>query len=364
MTEYSPAKAAAQASKPFTSFGSKVLEYGRGALAPLYVGSEIAGVLSDQEKGKPGTETARRALEALPFAVDKSSLGQRGGAGSLTRGGARAALHGIKTGDPIEIALGGGLATAGAAGTIKQDTKTIKDTFKTVKEIIPSAKGVAQDVRSASFAKAVASGVEQEAADIAAKKAGSRAAIKQIGKGILQAGVKSIPGVNLAFAVPFAVTRAAEGDISGAGLELATAIPFLGLAAQGVLAYRDVQKALEQEEEKNEAQKRLKKAQGEVKDTRELMPDKAPWRPVKRGDIEKLAAKTGEIRTLEASPYRPTEEEKWEKRLGIPSKSDEELKVATNSPESFEQQFKREYGFNPVFENAMRAGLNKIILGQ
>jgi hypothetical protein len=70
------------------------------------------------------------------------------------------------------------------------------------------------------------------------KEAGEMAG-KYLIKGGLKAAAKQIPLAGLAVSAPFAVSRALEGDWSGAGLELASAVPIAGLAADVYLAKRD-----------------------------------------------------------------------------------------------------------------------------
>lgn len=96
----------------------------------------------------------------------------------------------------------------------------------------------------------------KSAAETAAKEAGEIAT-----KSLLKGAVKQIPVAGLAVSLPFAAIRAWNKDWLGAGLELAGAIPFgIGLGAQGVLAARDINKAMEEAEQNNTQQaQRLRK---------------------------------------------------------------------------------------------------------
>jgi len=154
-------------------------------------------------------------------------------------------VGGTLTGDlgNLGIAAGGVFAAfmgIKGIGAIKA-AKALKGGGKTVAGI---AKAVGAGKAAGRGTGAVAKEAGEEVVEGIAKKGVAKAA----GKGILKSLLKKIPGIGLLMGLGFAVGRLAEGDVVGAGLEVASGaagiVPGLGTAAGiGIdvgLAARDI----------------------------------------------------------------------------------------------------------------------------
>lgn len=108
--------------------------------------------------------------------------------------------------------------------------------------------GVAAKVASTTAVKETGEAVAKAGGKSAAK-AGAKAA----GKGLLKSAAKKLPGVGLLFGLGFGINRLMEGDVLGAGLEVASGaasiIPGIGTAASAAidigLGARDVKKEID-----------------------------------------------------------------------------------------------------------------------
>jgi hypothetical protein len=111
----------------------------------------------------------------------------------------------------------------------------------------------AGDVASVALGAAVKDAPVWAAAKAATKEAGedlvTKAGAKIAAKAGLKAAAKQIPLAGLGVSVPFAASRAWEGDWSGAALELASAVPIAGLGADAYLAVRDFEKELAKQQQ-------------------------------------------------------------------------------------------------------------------
>ena len=107
--------------------------------------------------------------------------------------------------------------------------------------------GAAAAVEKSAAERAVQKGLSKEAIEALEKRALARGAARAgIGRGLATA-----TGVNLATALPFAISRLAEKDpatletkpdLAGAALELAGGIPGIGLPIQGYIVNRDIKR--------------------------------------------------------------------------------------------------------------------------
>jgi len=197
----------------------------------------------------------------------------------------------------------------------------------------------------------------KEALEIGAKEAGEVAA-KTAGKAALKAVGKQIPGVGLAVSLPFAALRAAQGDWSGAGLELAGAIPVVGLGAQGYLAVRDYEKEMEKLSNKGAQEAQAQDIRDELKFKSQNKKTQQPVNSETSSDFETIKQKYKKVNPGAVSDIdkdKTTEIEDLLKRdsegqvTGWGGASEEELM----GPDFLKQKGKKQ----SIFESVMRKGL-------
>lgn len=226
---------------------------------PAAVVGSKAGQIQQELINKENTKAAKTGLESLYWLGEIPKPGNRvssAGIGHELLGSGVQGLYGrAKTGnlnldvgtsvDAANTLLGTYLTQAPYINAYKQGAKTMGEVAE--KEAAEAGTKALAKIGAEAGTKTLAKVGAEKAAEVATKtalKTGAKAAAKQI------------PLVGSLVALPFAAIRAAEGDWAGAGLELAGSIPVAGLAAQGYLAMRDYDKAMEDaQKEQNEALK-------------------------------------------------------------------------------------------------------------
>jgi hypothetical protein len=109
--------------------------------------------------------------------------------------------------------------------------------------------------------------------EAAGEKALTRAGAKAMAKGAVKGALKATP-IGALVAAPYAISRAMEGDWTGAGLEALGAIPGVGFVTEPILAYRDVQK--EQEERKKKQKEYNERWQSRYDEYQKRNPQTSP----------------------------------------------------------------------------------------
>lgn len=192
------------------------------------------------EKGEYAP-ASREALDASHWATLATPYGQAGIGQQFVRGGVQSFLNQWEKGiNPLE-------RVARVAGTEASPMERLETTA----DVAGTALGAyMKHVEPAMAMKKAYQTGEKEVAKTAMErlaktglKVGEKEALQMAGKAAIKGGLKTaakqVPFAGLAVAAPFAVSRALEGDWSGAGLELASAVPIAGLAADVYLAKRD-----------------------------------------------------------------------------------------------------------------------------
>lgn len=207
------------------------------------------------EKGEYAP-AAREALDASHWATLATPYGHAGLGQQFVRGGVQGFLKKWENGiDPLE-------AITRVVGTEASPMERLETTA----DVAGTALGTyMKHIQPAMAVKKAYQAGEKEVAKVAMERMaksglqiGEKEALQMAGKAAIKGGVKAaakqVPLAGLAVATPFAISRALEGDWSGAALEMASAVPIAGLAADVYLAKRDFDAEMKKYEDAMEKQ--------------------------------------------------------------------------------------------------------------
>lgn len=203
------------------------------------IASKVPGASKTLKAVQKGGELATKAfapLAVMSSGLDAVSAAQRGEYGEATRRGAEGAAWGAS--------MFPALSRFANIGLGKQFTRGAGAAFA--------------DPESGAFEKAAAGVGGALGAGMLGKEV--LGVGKAFAKGGLKTGGKALAkstGLGALVAAPFAISRAAEGDVAGAALEVAGAIPGAALVTEPILAYRDVQREQEKQKAQQEKQQQF-----------------------------------------------------------------------------------------------------------
>lgn len=203
------------------------------------IASMVPGASKTLKAVQKGGELATKAfapLAVMSSGLDAVSAAQRGEYGEATRRGAEGTAWGASMFPALSRFANIGLG----------------------KQFTHGAGAAFADPESGAFEKAAAGVGGALGAGMLGKEALSVG--KAFAKGGLKTGGKALAkstGLGALVAAPFAISRAAEGDVAGAALEVAGAIPGAALVTEPILAYRDVQREQEKQKAQQEKQQQF-----------------------------------------------------------------------------------------------------------